>query len=153
MLELATLRYAYTTRNEDITSIITVNCCARYFFTQNCQFLLHESLEIKQLDKNKNVFSEIAYLIVKFEETMHKHTSQNSFNKWTKISSLEITIFDLKMKVKSGLEFFILKFTKPLQSCCCPVQKNLLRKAELARQVSRYLLRGSMEHFSSSFLS
>ena len=61
-----------------------------------------------------------------------QHTSQNSFNKWTKISSLEIDIFDLKMMVKSGLEFFILKFTKPLQSCCCPVQKNLHRKAELA---------------------
>ena len=53
------------------------------------------------------------------------HTSQNSFNKWTKISSLEIDIFDLKMMLKSGLEFFILKFTEPLQSCCCPVQKNL----------------------------
>jgi hypothetical protein len=39
--------------------------------------------------------------------------------------------------VKSGLDFFILKFTKPLQSYCCPVQKNLPRKAELAWQVSR----------------
>ena len=27
------------------------------------------------------------------------------------------------MMMKSGLEFFILKFTEPLQSCCCPVQK------------------------------
>ena len=53
------------------------------------------------------------------------HTSYNSFNKWTKISSLEITIFDLKMMVKSGVDFFILKFTEPLQSCCCPVQKDL----------------------------
>jgi hypothetical protein len=60
-----------------------------------------------------------------------------SFNKWIKISSLEITIFDLR--IKSGLEFFVLKFTEPLQSCCCPVQKNLPRKAELAWQVSRYL--------------
>ena len=25
-----------------------------------------------------------------------QHTSQNSFNKWTKISSLEIIIFELK---------------------------------------------------------
>ena len=62
------------------------------------------------------------------------HTNQNSFNKWTKIMSLEIDIIDLKMMVKSGLEFFILKFTEPLQSCCCPVQKNLPRKAELAWQ-------------------
>ena len=29
---------------------------------------------------------------------------------WTKISSLETTIFELKMMAKSGLEFFILKF-------------------------------------------
>ena len=42
------------------------------------------------------------------------HTNQNSFYKWTKISSLEINIFHLKMMVKSGLEFFTLKFTKPL---------------------------------------
>ena len=33
--------------------------------------------------------------------------------------------------VKSGLEKNILKFHMPLQSCCCPVQKNLPRKAEL----------------------
>ena len=46
--------------------------------------------------------------------------------------------------VKSGLEFFILKFTGLLQSCCCPVQKNLPRKAEWAWQVSRYLWRGSV---------
>ena len=37
------------------------------------------------------------------------HTSQNSFNKWIKISSLEITIFDLRMVVKSGLDFFYFK--------------------------------------------
>ena len=48
-----------------------------------------------------------------------------------------MTIFGLKMMVKSGLEKFILKFHVPLQSCCCPVQKNLPRKAELAWLVSR----------------
>ena len=48
--------------------------------------------------------------------------------------------------VKSGLEFFILKFTELLQCCCCPVQKNLTRKAELAWQVSRYVsLKGLVE--------
>ena len=61
------------------------------------------------------------------------------------------------MMVKSGLEFFILKFTEPLQSYCCPVQKNLPRWAELVWQVSRYLWRGSgdfkknLDHLSSSF--
>ena len=53
--------------------------------------------------------------------------------------SLEINIFDLKMIMKRGLESFILKFTKPLKSCCSPVQKDLPRKAELAWQISRYL--------------
>jgi hypothetical protein len=32
-----------------------------------------------------------------------------------KISILEIDIFGFKMMVKSGLEFFILKFSEPLQ--------------------------------------
>ena len=45
-----------------------------------------------------------------------------------------IGIFDL-VSGKSGLEFVILKFIKPLQSCCCPVQKSLPRKADLAWQV------------------
>ena len=56
---------------------------------------------------------------------------------------LKLTFFSLKMMVKSGLEF-ILKLTEPLQSCCCPVQKNLPSRAELAWQVSRYLWRGSV---------
>ena len=33
---------------------------------------------------------------------------------------------------------YIFLCSVPLQSCCCPVQTNLPRKAELARQVSRY---------------
>ena len=49
------------------------------------------------------------------------------------------TVFVLKMMVKSGLEKNILKFHDGLQSCCCPVQKNLSGKAELAWQVSSYL--------------
>ena len=31
-------------------------------------------------------------------------------------------------KLKSGLEFFILKFQKPIQICCCPVQKKSAQK-------------------------
>jgi hypothetical protein len=38
--------------------------------------------------------------------------------------SLEITVFDLKMMVKSGLDFFILKFTEPLQRCLLICQAN-----------------------------
>ena len=44
---------------------------------------------------------------------LEAHTTYDLFYKWTKISSLEINIFDLKMMVKSGLEFFILKFSEP----------------------------------------
>ena len=51
------------------------------------------------------------------------------------------TIFGLEMMVKSGLEKIILRFHDGLQTCCCPVQKNLPRKAELAWQISRYLWR------------
>jgi hypothetical protein len=43
-----------------------------------------------------------------------------------------MTIFGLKMMVKSGLEFFILKLNEPLQICSSSAQKNLPRKAELA---------------------
>ena len=53
---------------------------------------------------------------------------------------MKLSFLSLKMMVKSGLEF-ILKLTEPLQSCCCPVQKNLPSRAELAWQVSRYLWR------------
>ena len=57
------------------------------------------------------------------------HTAQNGQNKWTKILTLEITIFGLKMMVKSGLEKNILKLHEALQSC----------QAELALLVSKYL--------------
>ena len=52
--------------------------------------------------------------------------------KWTKIWSLEIHIFDIKMLV-NGLEFFILKFSEPIQRRVASAQyKNLPREAELA---------------------
>ena len=55
------------------------------------------------------------------------------------------------MMLKSGVEYFILKSSQPLQSCCCPVQRNLPRKAELTWQVSRYLWRGSMNFNNYNF--
>ena len=55
------------------------------------------------------------------------------------------------MMVKSGLEFFILKFTEPLQSCCCPVPKNLPIRAELAGQVSRYISLKGLGEFQNKF--
>ena len=56
----------------------------------------------------------------------------------------QVLTFDVKLMMKNGLEFFILKFSEPLQSCCCSIQKNLPIKAELPSQVSRYLWRGSL---------
>ena len=58
-------------------------------------------------------------------------------------------IFGLKMMVKSGLEKFILKFHVPFQSCCCPVQKKLPRKAELAWLVISEGARGISKYFFS----
>ena len=48
-------------------------------------------------------------------EVVSKHTSQNSFYKQTKISSLEITIFYLKMMVKSGLDFLFYNSPSPFR--------------------------------------
>ena len=70
----------------------------------------------------------------------------------------EINISSLKMIMKSGLEKNTLKFHDGLQSCCCPVQNNLPRKAELAWQVSlkgvvEFQNKKNLDHFSPSFLS
>ena len=92
-------------------------------------------------------FDLLKYPLLTIDHTkneMNTITPARTHYKWTKISSLEIDIFGFKMMMKRGLEIFILKFTKPLQSCCCPVPKNLPRNAELAWQVSRYLWRGSV---------
>ena len=52
--------------------------------------------------------------------------------------------FLLKNDGKKWSRLFILKFTQPLQSCCCPVQKYLARMAELAWQLSRCIWRDSV---------
>ena len=53
------------------------------------------------------------------------HTTQNSQSKWTKISVPKIKIiFELRMMVKSGLEFLILKFYQPLQRYLLTCQTN-----------------------------
>jgi hypothetical protein len=46
-----------------------------------------------------------------------------------RMSALETNIFGLKMMMKSGLESINLRFHYLLQSCCCPMEKNLARKA------------------------
>ena len=57
-------------------------------------------------------------------------------NKWTKISDLETNIFELKMMVKSGLEFFYFKILLAPSELLLPSAKNLPREAELAWPVS-----------------
>ena len=52
------------------------------------------------------------------------HQLEHIQYQWTRISSIKITIFDLKMMVKSGLEFFISKFTEPLQRQLLSCQAN-----------------------------
>ena len=61
----------------------------------------------------------------------------------TTLLTLEMTIFGLKMIVKSGLEFFYFVIEWGLSELLLPSAKNRPRKAELAWQVSRYLWRGS----------
>ena len=55
------------------------------------------------------------------------HTSLNSFYKWTKISSLEITIFCLKIMVKSGLDFLFRNHRAP--------SELLLPSAKISAQI------------------
>ena len=62
----------------------------------------------------------------------------------TKISSLEIDIFGLKMMVKSGLEFFILKFTEPLQRYLLTCQANSAFLGRFFCTGQQQLWRGSM---------
>ena len=56
-------------------------------------------------------------------------TTQNSQNKWTKISGLETNIFELKMMGKSGLDFFFEILLAPLQLLLHSAKK-LPQKAE-----------------------
>ena len=69
------------------------------------------------------------------------HTSQDSFYKWTKISSLEINIFDLKMMVKSGLEFLFLNSLSPFRVAADQCKKIC---PERLNWPGRYLRRGSV---------
>ena len=65
------------------------------------------------------------------------HTSYNSFYKWTKFLVDEMTIFGLKMTLKSGLEFFIFHFEIAPSELLLPSAKKFARKAEIAWLVSR----------------
>ena len=68
-----------------------------------------------------------------------KHTSYNSFYKWTKISSLEIIIFDLKNDGKKWSRIYFEIQQAPSELLLPNAKKNLPRKTELAWQVMRNL--------------
>ena len=53
------------------------------------------------------------------------------------ISNFIISYCEFIIRFDLNRWLFILKFTEPLHSCCCPVQKYLPRMAKLARQLSR----------------
>ena len=52
----------------------------------------------------------------------------DSLYKWTKISSLKIDIFVLKMMMKSGLEFFYFKIHRALSELLLPSAKKSAQK-------------------------
>ena len=75
------------------------------------------------------------------------HSTQNSQNKWTNILTLKITIFGLKMMVKSDLVFFnYFKIEQAPSDLLQPSAKNLPRKAELAQK-------SFLHYLSLSFLN
>ena len=65
------------------------------------------------------------------------HTSYNAFYMWTKILVDEMTIFGLKMTLKSGLEFSILNFELAPSELLLPSANKFARKAAMAWPVSR----------------
>ena len=86
------------------------------------QFFLYQSFSVSiylvhQFIQCNNLFS-VAINCV--------HTTQNDQNKWTKILTLEMTMFGLKMMVKSGLYFFYFEVLR------APSELLLPRMAELA---------------------
>ena len=105
-----------------------------FFFCRSCQILcfLHT---IAAISKRLICLSHCFFHQIATQTCLIKsHLSISGL----KSRVMKLPFLNLKMIVKSGLEF-ILKLTKPIQSCCCPVQKCLPRMAELAWQLSRYL--------------
>ena len=97
-----------------------------------CSFVPFTILQLTQWDQKK-VESILNSMLLMFSKkrqyTQVRTLSISGLKSWV----LNLSLLSLKMMVKSGLEF-ILELTEPLQSCYCPVQNNLPRKAELAWQ-------------------
>ena len=86
---------------------------------------------------------------------IQQEARSNSIYYWTKISSLEIKIFDLNLMVKSGSEFFILKRNEPLQRYIHTTGQfsTLLHweAATLKGQSEFQNNKKNLDHFSPSF--
>ena len=92
--------------------------------------------------------------LLSYKHLLVYHTSQDSFYKWTKISSLEIDIFGLKWA-----RIFFLKFTEPLQRYLLTCQANSAFLGRFFCTGQQQLWRGSvnfkiksLDHFLPSFL-
>ena len=85
-------------------------------------------------------------LITIYFHESSKHISHRlKLLEWTKISDLETTFFDLKVGVKSCLEFFILKFTEPLWPSEIPA--NLPGQSSLSRQMFLYWAAATFDRY------
>ena len=84
---------------------------------QWCKFYRYHLLQMITLQKrvlqmiSNTLFSDVEIPIINHIAKMRVHTR----------------LHQLKL-MKSGLEFFILEFSKPFQSCYCPVQKKSAQK-------------------------
>ena len=77
------------------------------------KYILYQST----LFTNSPYWSPLDVWKIKFDNTPPRTAS-------TKILIFETTIFDIKITVKIGLDFFILKFTEPLQKYLLTCQAN-----------------------------
>ena len=70
------------------------------------------------------------------KETFISHTDLHSFYKWTKLKSLQITIFGFKMMLKSGLRRLFWNST-------CPLKRKLLTCQAKSASLGRFFSLGS----------
>jgi hypothetical protein len=80
----------------------------------------------------------VQYLCNRQWHYSHHLDRTHSIYKRTKISSLEINIFDLKVMVKSYLDFFFWNLASPFRVTAAQYKTNQPKKAELAWPVTRY---------------
>ena len=116
--------------------------CRPYFLTLETGITLLYWFSSISLVLNQGHLCSCPWLNLGFQPNMFLFTPARTYF----LSGLKSQVLKLTFLTSNDGEkwsrVFTLKFTEPLQNCCCPVLKNLPRKAELAKQVSsRYLWR------------